>query len=143
VKTRLLRLLVVPLVPLVLTACGGSSARDVTAQPAVVERVAGSDVYRITLSPESARRLGVRTAAVARSGSHTVIPYSAVLYSTAGKTWAYVNTESLTFVRRAIVVDRIDANRAILLHGPPEGTRVATVGVEELHGIEAGAGGGG
>jgi hypothetical protein len=127
--------------PLLLAACGGSSARDATAEPAVVEHVAGTDIYRITLSREAARRLDVRTAAVTRSGGRTVIPYSAVFYSSTGKTWAYVNTESLTFVRQPIVVDRIDRHEAILREGPAAGTKVATVGVQELHGIESAAGG--
>jgi len=46
------------------------------------------------------------------------------------------------FVRHAITVDRIEADRAVLSAGPPIGTLVVTVGVAELWGIETGVGGG-
>ena len=128
--------------PLLVTACGGKSARDVTAEPAVVHHVAGTDVYRITLSAQAAKRLEVETAAAKPVGSETVIPFAAVLYSATGRTWAYVNPKPLTFVRQAIVVDRIDGNKAVLSAGLSSGTRVVTVGVPELHGIELDAGGG-
>jgi hypothetical protein len=141
-RRRTLLVFVLLALPVVAAACGGSSAHETSTEPAVVERIAGTDTYRITLSPEAARRLDLRTAAVARRGTQTVIPYSAVLYSSTGEAWAYVGSGSLTFVRRAIVVDRIDRNRAILSSGPAVGARVATVGVQELRGIESGAGGG-
>jgi len=125
--------------PVFLTACGGDSASDVT-EPAVLEQVAGTDLYRITLTPETAKRLDIQTVAVEEGDAGTVVPYSAVFYSPNGQTWAYVNPESLTFVRRAIVVDHIDGDRAVLSAGPSMGTKVATVGVPELHGIESGTG---
>ena len=128
--------------PLLVTACGGNSAPDAGAEPAVVEHIAGTDVYRITLTAETARRLEVKTAAVQQSGSETAIPYSAVLYAPSGEASAYVNSAPLTFVRKAIVVDRIDGNRALLSGGLAAGAQVVTVGVSELHGIESGAGGG-
>jgi hypothetical protein len=66
-----------------------------------------------------------------------------VLYEPDGKTWAYVSPKPLTFVRQAIVVDRIDGNQAVLSSGPALGTKVATVGVAELYGAESGIDGGG
>lgn len=128
--------------PLLLSACGGSSSGDVVGEPAVVEHVAGTDVYRITLTAETAKRLEVKTAAAYLVGSATAVPYAAVFYSATGETWAYVSPRPLTYVRQAIVVDRIDGNQAVLSDGLSSGTKVATVGVPELHGIELGAGGG-
>ena len=128
--------------PLLVTACGGKSASETTAQPAVLERVSGTDIYRITLTAETAKRLEVKTAAAHQVGGGTAVPYAAVFYSATGETWAYVNPRPLTFVRQAIVVDRIDGNQAVLSGGLSSGTKVATVGVPELHGIELGAGGG-
>ena len=43
-----------------LGACGGSS-ETAAHQPAVVEEVAGTDVSRITLTPEAAKRLAIKT----------------------------------------------------------------------------------
>lgn len=128
--------------PLLATACGGNPASDAVAEPAVVEHVAGTDVYRITLTAETAKRLDVKTAAAQQSGGETAIPYSAVLYSPSGEASAFVNSAPLTFVRKAIVVDRIVGDRALLSGGLAAGTNVVTVGVPELHGIESGAGGG-
>ena len=64
------------------------------------------------------------------------------MYSATGEASAYVNSAPLTFVRQAIVVDRIDGSRALLSGGLTAGAKVVTVGVPELHGIESSAGGG-
>ncbi len=125
-------------VPALGTACGSGPARQ-SAEPAKVEHVAGSDGYRITLTPDAVKRLDIRTAAVQPDGTETVIPYSAVFYSATGETWAYVNLKPLTFERRRIVVNRISGDRAILSRGPGSGSAVATAGVPELHGIESAA----
>jgi hypothetical protein len=124
---------------LIVTACGGSPDTRVT-EPAVVTHRAGTDVYRIILTTEAAERLDVKTVVVARRGGETAVPYSAVFYSATGDAWAYVKARPLTFERRAIVVDRIDGDRAILSSGPAPGTPVVSIGVSELHGIESGAG---
>jgi len=125
---------------LALSACGGTSGTPSADAPATVEEIEGTDLSRITLSAKAAERLDVQTAAVERNGSGTVIPYSAVLYSPNGDTWAYVSPEPLTFVRQRIVVEHIDGDRAVLSAGPPPGTKVATVGVAELFGAESGLG---
>jgi hypothetical protein len=124
---------------LLAAGCGGTS-RSGSAEPAVVERVPGSDAYKITLTAETAKRLEVRTAVVTQDGSETAMPYEAVFYSPTGAASAYVNSGPLTFERQAVVVDRIVGDRALLSEGPSAGTRVATVGVSELWGIESGAG---
>lgn len=72
----------------------------------------------------------------------TVVPYAALLYDLEGNTWVYTNPQGLDFLRAAVKVDRIEGDAAFLTEGPPVGTRVATVGVSEFHGVEAGVGGG-
>jgi hypothetical protein len=127
--------------PLLLTACGGSSSSGEEASgPATVELIEGTDLSRITLTAQAVERLDIQTAAVTTSGAGKVIPYSAVLYSPTGETWAYVSSEPMTFLRHAIVVDRIDGNKAYLSKGPAAGAKVATVGVAELFGAESGLG---
>jgi hypothetical protein len=105
--------------------------------------VKGTDVSRITLSEEAARRIALRTTAVMadETAAHFIdIPYSAVLYAADGQTWTYVNEKPLTFMRHRISVDRIEGNVAILSAGPPIGTKVATVGVAVLFGSETDVG---
>ena len=71
--------------PLLLTACGGSSgSAEEASGPATVELIEGTDLSRITLTAKAVERLDIQTAAVEKSGAGKVIPYSAVLYSPNG-----------------------------------------------------------
>jgi hypothetical protein len=126
------------LVTLLLTACGGTAEEDGAESPAAVEQIKGSELNRITLTSEAAKRLDVQTKAARSDGERTVIPYAAVLYDPDGKTWTYTSPEHLVFVREDISVDRIDGDAAILAAGPSAGTAVVTVGADELWGVEYG-----
>jgi hypothetical protein len=106
-------------------------------EPATVEAIKGTDLSRVTLSAQAARRLGIKTAPVTRErGRRTVIPYDAVLYGADGKTFTYTSPKPLVFVRAAISVDDIKGDRALLSAGPPTGMAVVTVGSQELFGTE-------
>lgn len=129
--------------PLLLMGCGGGSseaAAEECSGPACVEAIEGTELSTVTLTEKAVARLAIETASVQKNGTGKVIPYSAVLYSPTGETWAYVSPEPLTFVRHAIVVDRIDGDKAFLFKGPSAGAKVATVGVSELYGAESGLG---
>lgn len=125
---------------LFVAGCGGSDSSDEASGPATVYEIEGSDVSRIELTQKAIERLDIRTSAVERNGSTKIIPYSAVLYSPTGETWAYVSPKPLTFIRSPIVVDRIEGDRAFLSNGPKAGAKVAIVGVAELFGAESGLG---
>ena len=126
------------LVTLVLSACGGTAQEDASESPAAVEQIKGTELNRVTLTPEAAKRLDVQTVAARSAGKRTVIPYAAVLYDPDGRTWTYTSPEQLVFVRKDINVDRIDGDSAILTAGPSPGTAVVTVGADELWGVEYG-----
>jgi hypothetical protein len=126
------------LVTLVLPACGGTAEEDAAESPAAVEQIKGTELNRVTLTAEAARRLDVQTVAAQSDGKRTVIPYAAVLYDPDGRTWTYTSPEQLVFVRKDIRVDRIDGDSAILTAGPSPGTAVVTVGADELWGVEYG-----
>jgi uncharacterized protein YcfL len=121
---------------------GGSeaSASSTAEEPAVVEEVKGSDLLRITLSEKAMRRLDVQTAAVrgvtVNGKQRTAVPYAAVLYDPEGLTWVYRSPKTRTFIRARITVASIDGTRAILSAGPVAGTKVVTVGGQELFGTE-------
>jgi hypothetical protein len=128
-------------VALALTGCSDTSAQDGggSSDVATVEPIEGSDVARVTLSEDAARRLDITTAPITALGggtARTAMPYAAVLYDPNGDTWAYTNPEPLVFVRSPITVVTIDGNRAVLSAGPAAGTRVVTVGAAELLGTE-------
>jgi hypothetical protein len=126
------------LVTLLLPACGGTAEEDAAESPAVVEQIKGTELNRVTLTPEAAKRLDVQTATARSDGERTMIPYSAVLYDPDGQTWTYTSPKRLVFVREDIRVDRIDGDSAILAAGPSAGTTVVTVGADELWGVEYG-----
>ena len=128
-------------VALALTGCSDTAAHGEggSTDVAMVEPIEGSDVARVTLSEDAARRLDITTAPIAKLGggrARTAMPYAAVLYDPNGDTWAYTNPEPLVFVRAPITVVTIDGNRAVLSAGPAAGTEVVTVGAAELLGTE-------
>jgi hypothetical protein len=130
-------------VGLTLAACARTSEGEAAgADPATVEPIEGSDVARVALSADAARRLDIQTAPVrglrATSGGATrmVIPYAAVLYDPTGATWTYTNPEPLVYVRAPISVEHIEGDEAVLSSGPPNGMEVVTVGAAELLGTE-------
>jgi hypothetical protein len=122
---------------LAVSACGGSSSSESGGEPATVEPVKGTDLNRVTLTAEAAKRLGIQTAQVRQHGARrTAVPYGAIVYNADGSTFAYTSPEPRVYVRAPISVDRIDGGEAILAKGPPVGTAVVTIGSQELYGSE-------
>ncbi len=132
--------LVLPVVPFLVASCGGTAGDVETAKPAVAQHVRGTQITRVSLTPEAARRIDIHTATVRSdgTGTRTVIPYAAVLYDPNGATWTYTSPKALVFQRQDISVARIDGNSAILKKGPRVGALVVTVGATELWGVEYG-----
>jgi hypothetical protein len=123
----------------VIVASSGSSPEEKGAEsePARVEPIKGTDLSRVILSADAAKRLGIETAAVTGQGSRRkVIPYDAVIYAADGTTFTYTSPKPLVFVRSPIRVRDIRGDRALLSAGPPAGTAVVTVGSQELFGTE-------
>jgi len=128
---------------LLLGACADKAAEEEGANgAATVHEIDGSNVSRVTLTRDAARRLDIQTEAVgaAAQGQGTQIPYAAVLYDPKGETWAFVSHKALTYVREPIKVDRIEGDVAFLADGPSAGTKVVKVGASELYGSEIGVG---
>lgn len=127
-------------VALLAAGCGSNGGfGEATSKAARVEAVPGSDLSRVVLTAQAAKRLDIQTARVRRAGAgRTVIPYASVLYDPNGATWTYTSPKPLSFIRHDVTVDRIEGQRAILSSGPPVGTAVVTVGATELWGVEYG-----
>jgi hypothetical protein len=126
----------------VLSACAQTKKAPVAVSDtsaATLQPIPGTGLERIILSPRAAYRIGIQTAPVARAGgSLERIPYAAVMYSPDGSTYVYSSPSHLTFVRAPIAIVRIGGGVAYLRDGPPPGTRVVTVGSDELLGTEEG-----
>jgi multidrug efflux pump subunit AcrA (membrane-fusion protein) len=130
---------------LVLAGCSApAAATEPKVAPAVVEKIEGTELNRLTLTEKAAQRLGIQTEVVreelVEGEQRLVVPYSAIIYDLEGGTWAYVSSDPLTFSRQPITVDHIEGDRAVLTDGPDAGTSVATVGVAELYGADTGIG---
>ena len=122
-------------------ACAKPPIETETESKAVkVEPIEGSDLSRVIVTAEAAERLDIQMAPVrslAVSGkTRKVIPYASIVYDVDGNTWAYTSPESLTYVRTPVTVDYIEGELAVLTSGPPAGTQVVTVAVQELYGSE-------
>ena len=103
--------------------------------PASMEKV--GDLNRLTLTDKAVERLGLTTEKVTK-GSSLELPYGALIYDAAGKTWVYTSPEPRTYIRAAVTVDRITGDNVQLRTGPAAGTDVVTVGAAELFGAEFG-----
>jgi hypothetical protein len=136
---RIISLLAALVVVLVVSSCGGSLVGDayvIENEPAQVEKVEGSELPRVMVDERAAERLGIQTATVERVNGALVVPSAAIYVDPDAAWWVYTNPEPLVFVRAKIELVEDDGGTAVLSSGPPAGTRVVTVGVAELRGIE-------
>jgi hypothetical protein len=90
----------------------------------------------VEFTPEGAKRTGLRTEAVERTGRRVSVPYAALLYDPEGKTYVYTSPKELHYVKAEVRVARVESGRVVLARGPPPGTRVVTTGAVEVYGTE-------
>jgi uncharacterized protein YcfL len=124
-----------------LAGCGSAPpATEDVVSPVRIERIEGSELSRVILTEDAAKRIGIETVAVrdtqAGGKTPTTIPYAAVLYDAQGETWTYTNPSPLTFIRHRIAIASIAGGIAMLSEALPSGTQVVIVGAEELFGSE-------
>lgn len=127
-------ILVLMIAGLVLSGCGARATEGETPEksPAKVEHLQGANPTRVTLTEDAAKRLDIQTA----PAQVDAIPFAAVLYDTEGHTWVYTNPESLVFLRTPVVIDHVEGDQAFLSKALPNGSKVVTIGAEELYGSE-------
>jgi hypothetical protein len=105
-------------------------------EPAKLQPIKGTDVQRVIFDAQGAKRVGLQTAPIRRNGQGKIMPYAALIYDADGNTYTYTAPEPLTFVRQEIDIDHLDGDSVVLSAGPPAGTEVVTVGVDEVYGTE-------
>jgi hypothetical protein len=106
--------------------------------PVTISEVPGTDLHRLALTEHAVDRVGIQTgtAAADPATGKLTVPYAAIIYDSAGKTWVYTTPEPRVYVRQPITVERINGGVAVLSDGPAAGTAVVTTGAEELFGAE-------
>jgi hypothetical protein len=124
-----------------LSACGeASTGYDYETashhEPAKLEPIKGTDVQRVIFDAVAAKRVGLKTAPIRQDGRKEIMPYAALIYGAEGDTYAYTAPKPLTYVRQEISIDHFDGDSVVLSDGPPVGTEVVTVGVDEVYGTE-------
>jgi hypothetical protein len=131
---------VIPICAILFPGCRDLATEEVEVgyEPVIVEEIKGSDLSRVVLKEDAARRIGLDTVPTTARGGRTVVPESAIWVDVDGDAWVYTNPETLVFVRAQVVVSRYDDGLAYLSDGPAPGTEVASVGVPELIGSEFG-----
>ena len=107
-------------------------------EPAVVEPIEGSDLSRVILTEDAARRIHLETSTATERGNRVVVPESAIWVDVAGAEWVYTEPEPLVFQRAHVVVERYRDGRAFLDEGIEAGDEVVSVGVPQLIGSEFG-----
>jgi hypothetical protein len=151
------------LLGVVLAGCGASREPSIPVSSQLVGQTPTSP-GQIILSRLGAQRIGLRTVSAQavptppptvtttivhgvktttstpapKPAASVIIPYSGVVYDPSGKTYAFTNTGPLTYVEVPIAVDHISGDSAYLLSGPKPGTKVVSVGAEELFGVQTG-----
>jgi multidrug efflux pump subunit AcrA (membrane-fusion protein) len=132
------------LVALVFLMVGCSALSNAkTEKPHAMTLEKGTDgaANRITLTQKAVERLELQVAKVSSApGNKLQVPSEAVFYDSNGSTWVYANPAPLVFMRHPVALERISGKNAVLSSGPAIGSSVATTGVPELQGADAGIG---
>lgn len=136
---------------LALSACGSSAEAPIPPAGRLVT-VPGSSTGKIVLTQLGAQRIGIQTTAVlgvpgpGKNGApgrsagdpNVIIPYSSLVYESSGATFAFISPSPLVFTEVPVTVARIQNDSVYVTNGPRPGSRVVTVGAEELLGVQTG-----
>ncbi|WEK38384.1 MAG: efflux RND transporter periplasmic adaptor subunit [Candidatus Pseudobacter hemicellulosilyticus] len=69
-----------------------------------------------------------------------VIPFSAIAYDINGNSWVYRQTDSLSFERQRVEIERVEDQQAVIKRGLKGGEKIVITGTAELFGTEFGGG---
>ncbi|CAI3798490.1 hypothetical protein [Pseudarthrobacter sp. MM222] len=104
--------------------------------PAKVEKNATTGIAKLTLTQRGLDRIELKTEPVTAGAGGVQLPYGALMYDSAGKTWVYTNPAERVYERQEVTVSKVEAGVVTATVGPPAGTQVVTVGAAELFGAE-------
>lgn len=125
---------------LAVAGCGSSNSDQGTGIPSSrLVRAPGDPAGKIILTATGAERIGVQTAAAIAAARATVtVPGTAIVYDPNGRTFAFTEIGPLTYTEVPVSVDHFGGAVAYLRHGPKAGSKVVTVGAQELLGVQTG-----
>lgn len=127
-------------------AAGGCGSSNRGAGPGTptsrLVRVPGSPAGKIILTATGAERIGVQTVSARRApaaaGAGVTVPASSIVYDPSGRTFAFTESAPLTYSEVRVSVDHFGGAVVYLRRGPKPGSRVVTVGAQELLGVQTG-----
>jgi hypothetical protein len=117
---------------LALTGCQEVPSNLVKSQPYTLQPIKGTDLNRVKLPDEIAKRIDLQTVEVRASGKWKIVPHEALIYNPEGKVYVYTKPKAETYIRAPVRVDRVVGDRVRLSAGPPARTLIVTVGAAEL-----------
>jgi hypothetical protein len=117
---------------LALLGCQEVPSNLVKSEPFELEAIKGTDINRVKIDDEVAKRIDLQTTRIRGSGKQKTVPHAAIIYNPNGKVFVYTHPEPRTYVRAPVTVTRAIGDRVVLSAGPPAGTVVVTVGAAEL-----------
>jgi hypothetical protein len=126
-----------------ITACRDQSGNYHFIHPAHIEPVENSPFSKLELTEKAIERIDIKTAEVTEEMNESndpnpvkTVPYSSLIYGPVGEVWVYANPAPKVFIRHEVRVDRIEGDKAVLMEGPPGGTKIVSQGAAELYGTE-------
>lgn len=127
---------------------GGADPHSLTARPVSTfpsaNAAAGTvDLFYEIMATNSHFRLGQRVGVSIPMNAPlnlVAVPWSSVVQDTSGGAWVYERIQPQTYVRRRVLVHRINGTDAELARGPAPGAEIVTEGTAELFGTEFGGG---
>jgi hypothetical protein len=127
-----------------LAGCGSSAEPKIPASSKLVA-AKGNTAAKIVLTAQGAQRIGLQTAtartvptAPPATTATSIIPFASVVYAPSGQAYAFTRISPLTYTEVPLTIDRISGDSVYLLKGPRAGSKVVTVGAEELFGVQTG-----
>ena len=94
----------------------------------------------VKFTEEAARRVGVATEVVRAADGRLVVPSMSLIFEKSGQVLVFQSTDPLTYHRVPVVLVKDDGTKAQLSSGPAVGSRVVTVGANQVWGAEQGVG---
>jgi cobalt-zinc-cadmium efflux system membrane fusion protein len=116
-------------------------AQPVSAPPSANPLTSTVDFFYELANTTSALRPGEKVTIAVSLGAidqSLVVPWSSITIDVHGGQWIYERVAAHAYVRRRVEVLNVDGTTAVLAHGPPVGSIIATQGVAELFGREMG-----
>lgn len=118
------------------------TAKPISAPPTADPLTSTAHLYYVIPNVQSAlkpaQRVSVSLNTFGQQHRVLKIPWSAVVLDIYGGSWVYTQKLDTTFERKRVFLDHVQDGHAVMVEGPPEGSKIVINGALELFGVETG-----